>query len=63
MKKSQFQFANPELTKVEFEMNDNFEPSSCITSDIITKTDIKRSEQTPEAYVTLSIISSNFKDE
>lgn len=58
MKRSQFQFANPELTKVEFEINEDFEPNSDITSNLVTKTDIKRSEKTPEAYVTLSIISS-----
>lgn len=57
MKQSSFQFLSPELRYINFSMNDNFNDSAQITSNITTKTNVKIHKELPQAYVQLTILS------
>lgn len=59
MKKSQFQFSNPELIHINFDLKENINDKVADDfSSIITKTLIKMDENNQNAYVTLSVVSS-----
>lgn len=62
MKKSKFQFTNPELERVEFCINDNFEKEKCAGISMESNTEVKALEGN-EAYVALTLHVGKDEDE